>query len=53
MFSLSVLPKGGCFHFTIVHPDTCYTSGVRDTLDEVYAVLTKLMAAWAAEHQCN
>ena len=53
MFSLNVLFIGAAYRFTIVHPDTCYTSGIRDTLDEVYAVLQKLMASWAADHQCN
>ena len=53
MFSLNVLFIGAAYRFTIGHPDTCYTSGIRDTLDEVYAVLQKLMASWAADHQCN
>ena len=51
MFSLNILAKGGCFHFTIVHPDTCYTSGVRDSLDEAYAILPKLMVDYS--NKCN
>lgn len=47
MFTLCVSKlTSGAYGFTIVKPDTCFVSGSRETLTEVYQELDQVIQKW-------